>query len=356
MHQLARDLAAQANDAESFGTTGAEICRRFGHPYEAAEAAGIAGYAASWARRWAGSLTQRAELLEQYSVIASLGSAAAAGGAGWGLGMARTWALGSAELDFADWYAEMRARIAADRGRRRQEALGAALAERFRNAEDLLFATDELIAELAALGPDALTGFFTELGADRVYDILALGYYDPMYGFGWDFDQGFATAIARAWDDLPDEFTVSLMERSPWEMLFTLVGNGGFSGAFLGMLAAKMASQGFVPLYTPTAGWYYPDAMGRLHEMIENDAAARRALATSPLVYARWDEPFGQFDEWVLDILAEELPRLDDDAFLALWATSTRRSCRPSPCTSPSCRAASRCGTTDRRGERLVSR
>jgi hypothetical protein len=320
MHQLARDLVAQADDVESLSVTGAEICRRFGHWYEAAVAAGVSGHATSWARNWSESLIQRAELLEQYSAIASLG-AAAAGGAGMGLGMARTWALGSPELDFSDWYAQIQAQIAADQERRRKEAAGVALAERFRDADDLLFATDELIAELTALGPFAVAAFFEELGAERVYDILELGYYDPIAGLGWEFDEAFAAAMARAWDDLPDDFTVSLMQRSPWEMLFTVAGRADFSSAFLGMLGAKMASQGYVPFFSPTSMWYYPDAMERLYELIESDAAARRALATSPLLYARWDEPFGPFDEWVVRMVAEELPRLDDEAFLALIDT-----------------------------------
>lgn len=320
MYRLAQDLAEYADDLQSVGTAGAEICGRFGYGYQAARTAGLAGLASSWARNWGTSLTLRADLLEQYSVIATLGSAAA-GGAGWGLGMGRSWALGSPELDFATWYADVQAQVAADQERRRQEAVGAALAERFRNIEDLLFATEELIAELGGLGPEALHGFFTDLGAERTYDILAFGYYDPMSGLGWDFDEAFAVAMARAWDDLPATFTVPLMERSPWEMLFMATGRADFSGTFLGMLAAKMASQGFVPFLMPTTGWYYPDAMERLQGIIESDPAARRALATSPLLYARWDEPFGQFDEWIVQVVAEELPRLDDETFISLIDT-----------------------------------
>ena len=317
MQSLASALEDMAGEAELRGSVGAELCRQFGYWYAATGAAGGAAGAAGWARAWATSLAERAELLDQYEVIALLGSAAA-GGAGSGLGMARSWALGSAELEFSNWYAEVQARMTAERVRREQVALGEALAARFREPSEVLLAPEDLITALQSLGPVALAAFFEDLGAKGVYDILAFGYYDPMFGPGWEFDDAFAVSLERAWDDLPDGFRLPLFERAPWEMLFTVAARGDFTGSFLGMLAAKMASQGFVPYVSYAGGWYYPDAMVRLAELIAGDAEARVALVTSPLLYRRWNEPFARFDEWVLDVGAAELPRLGDDQFIEL--------------------------------------
>ena len=311
------DIAAE--DLDVWGVGAGNVCAVHGYWYAATAAGGAAATSARWGRAWAESLRQRQSLLEQYDAIALLG-AGAAGGAGPALGAARAWALGApGTLSFEEWY---RLTVAAAVERRREVAVGRTLAERFGSSE-ILDDPEGFAADLDAASPTALAAFFEALGVAGT--VQAMRWIYPLDSMSWafpnDFDESFATALRIAWDDLDEGFRFDLVAREPdWAILYHVGLLGRFEGEFWGILAAEVVGEGPRTDYArnPTNSLYsYGSVIGDLRDRLEADSASAAAFATAPQLWlARGVDDEFPLEPWIADLLAAEVARLSDDAFV----------------------------------------
>lgn len=316
---IASSADAAAADLDTSGNGAGNICAAHGYWYAATASGGAAASAARWARKWAESLRQRQSLLEQYDVIALLGSAAAAG-AGRALGAAKAWALTSpGTLSFEEWY---RVTVAAAVERQRRIELGRDLATRFQS-DELLNDPLGLAADLEAAPPEALVAFFEALGIRGTVETLRWIY--PLDSMSWALpdalDESVANALQTAWADLDESFRLGILEGEPdWAVLYHTGLLGRFEGEFWGLLAAEVVGEGPRSDYArnPTNSLYsYGSVIWDMRDRLEADQEAAHAFATAPQLWlARGAEDEFPLEPWIAELISAQIVRLDDDGFV----------------------------------------